>query len=50
VFFALPLKMARDWRTMIVSQDLIEQKFTVLTELSGHGVGSMIPLNLFLLS
>lgn len=35
---------------MIVSQDLIEHKITVLIELSGHGVGSMIPPNLFLLS
>lgn len=49
-FFALPLKISCDWRSMIVSQDLIEHKITVLIELSGHGVGSMIPPNLFLLS
>jgi hypothetical protein len=47
-FFALPLKMSLDWRSMIVSQDLIEHKITVLIELSGHG--SIIPPNLFLLS
>jgi len=35
---------------MIVSQDLIEHKITVLIELSGHGVASTIPPNLFLLS
>jgi hypothetical protein len=33
---------------MIVGQELIEHKITVLIELSGHG--SMVPPNLFLMS